>query len=104
MRLILFLAVALTACAHDWLIVPGTRVGPVTATSTDAGLRAAFGAAAVTPSEIRIAKSATAPGIQIYRDRPGESLAIVWPRKEHGLWWPLLVIPCYGSLGAECKW
>ena len=104
MRLVLFLAVALPACAHDWLIVPGKRVGPVTAASTVADLRAAFGAAYVTPSEIQIGKSATAPGIQIYQGRPGEALAIVWPRKEQGLWWPLLVIPCYRTPGAECRW
>lgn len=104
MRLILVLAVALSACAHDWLIVPGTRVGPVIAASREADLRVAFGTAAVTPAQIRIGKNVTAPGIQVYRDRPGESLAIVWPRKEQGLWWPLLVIPCYGSPGAECKW
>jgi hypothetical protein len=53
---------------------------------------------------IQIDKTTTAAGVEIYRDRPGESLAIVWPRRERGLWWPLLVIPCYGSTGMECKW
>jgi len=82
--------------AHDWLIVPGERVGPITAASTEAGLRAAFGDAAVVQATIRIDNVTTAPSVEVYRDKPGESLAVVWPRREHGLWWPLLVIPCYG--------
>jgi len=86
----------------DWLIVPGERVGPVTARSTEASLRAAFGSAAVLATEIRIDKTTTAPGVEVYRGRAGESLAVVWPRKENGLWWPLLAIPCYRPAGAEC--
>ena len=104
MRLALLLAAALPAFAHDWLIVPGERVGPVTALATEASLRDAFGSAAVTPAEIRIDRTTTAPGVEVYHGRPGESLAVVWPRKERGLRWPLLVIPCYESAGADCRW
>lgn len=66
-------------------------------------MRAAFGGAVVRAT-IEIDKTVTAPGVEIYRGRSGESLAVVWPRKELGLWWPLLVIPCYGSTGPECRW
>ena len=103
-RISLSLAVALPLLGHDWLIVPGERVGPVTARSTEADLRVAFGRPAVTPAAIQIDRKTTAPGVEIYRDRPGESLAVVWPRKERGLWWPLLVIPCYRPAGTECRW
>jgi hypothetical protein len=101
---LLLLAVTVPLFAHDWLIVPGERVGPVTARSTEDDLQAAFGSASMVRATIQIDKTTAAPGVEISRGRPGESLAIVWPRKERGLWWPLLVIPCYGSTGAECKW
>ena len=104
MRLALLLVAALPVFAHDWLIVPGERVGPITAHSTEASLRAAFGNAAIVQAEIHLDKKTTAPGVEIYPGRPGESLAVVWPRKDDGLWWPLLVIPCYGSTGTECRW
>ena len=91
------------ALAHDWLIVPGKRVGPVTAASNEAELRRAFGDAAVTRALIHIDEKTTAPGVEIYRGRPGESLAVVWPRKEKELSWPLLVIPCYGSSTTPCR-
>jgi hypothetical protein len=104
MRLALLLVAALPAFAHDWLIVPGERVGPITAHSSEASLRAAFGNAAILHAEIHLDKKTTVPGVEIYPGRPGESLAVVWPRKEDGLWWPLLVIPCYGSTGTECRW
>lgn len=100
----LLLIFAGQAVAHDWLIVPGKRVGPVTSASTEAELRAAFGTAAVERALIRINDETTAPGLKIYRDKPAESLAIVWPRKEGGLRWPLLVIPCYGQTGVDCRW
>jgi hypothetical protein len=100
----LLLAALLPAQPHDWLIVPGERVGPITARSTEADLRVAFGSTAVVPAQIRIDKTTSVPGVEIYKGRPGESLAVVWPRKDFGLWWPLLMIPCYGSTGVDCKW
>jgi hypothetical protein len=104
MRCALFFAVALPLCAHDWLIVPGQRVGPVTARSTEADLRAAFGGAAVVRATIQIDQTTAVPGLEIYRGRPDESVAVVWPRQQRGLWWPLLVIPCYRSISADCRW
>jgi hypothetical protein len=90
--------------AHDWLIVPGKRVGPVTATSTEADLSAAFGIVAVKRAQVRINNKTTAPGLEIYRGKAGESLAVVWPRNNGGLRWPLLVIPCYAQTGVDCRW
>jgi hypothetical protein len=86
------------------LIVPGKRVGPVTAVSTEADLRAAFGAAAVKRSQIRIDSQTTAPGLEIYAGKPGESLAVAWPRTEGEFRWPLLLMPCYGQANADCRW
>ena len=102
--LALFAAVA-PGLAHDWLIVSGERVGPVTAKSTEAELRDAFRSAAVTRSNIQIDKKTTAPGIEINRGKPEESLAVVWPRQDKtGLWWPMLVIPCFVPGTADCRW
>ena len=90
--------------AHDWSIVPGKRVGPVTSTSSEAELKAAFGAAAVKRALIRITDDTKAPGLEIDGDKPAESLAVVWPRSEGGLRWPLLVIPCYARPAVDCRW
>jgi hypothetical protein len=90
--------------AHDWLIVPGVRVGPVTTSSTEADLKAEFGIAAVKRAQIRINNKTTAPGLEIYGGKPGESLAVVWPRKDGALRWPLLVIPCYAQTSVDCRW
>jgi hypothetical protein len=90
--------------AHDWLIVPGKRVGPVTALSTEAQLVAAFGSSTVHRVQIRIDSKTTAPGLEINRGKQGESLAVVWPRQDGELRWPLLVIPCYAQSGGDCRW
>jgi hypothetical protein len=100
--LLLIFAGRLTA--HDWLIVPGKRVGPVTNTSTERDLKAAFGTNVVKRALIRTDEQTAAPGLQIYADKPAESLAVVWPRKERGFRWPLLVIPCYAQTGVDCRW
>jgi hypothetical protein len=104
LRFTILLVAALPLWPHDWLIVPGERVGPITARSTEASLRAAFGNDAVVQSAIHIDAATTAPGVEIYRGRPGESIAVLWPRKDRTLRWPLQVIPCYGPAGAECRW
>jgi len=100
----LMLAFTARLIAHDWLIVPGVRVGPVTAVSNEAELRATFGAGRVRRAQIRLDEKTTAPGLSIYSGQPGESLAVVRPRNEGGLRWPLLVIPCYGQTGVDCRW
>src|ERR1035438_350008 len=104
MRCVVFLAIVLPVCAHDWLIVPGQRVGPVTARSTENELRTAFGSPRVVRTSIQIDKTHAAPGLLIYGGRPNEALAVVWPRQEFGLWWPLIAIPCYGSTTSDCRW
>jgi len=96
------LFLALPAQAHDYLIVPGQRVGPIIATSTESTLRKEFGAA-FTPATIRINPTTSAPGAEIYSSQAKQSIAVVWPRQEKGLWWPLLVIPCYRA-AADCQW
>ncbi|HLK63553.1 MAG TPA: hypothetical protein VKU19_08945 [Bryobacteraceae bacterium] len=104
MRLALLALAAIPLSAHDWAIVPGERVGPVTARSTEADVRAAFGADAVVSGMISVGPGAVAPGVEIYRGRINESLAVVWPRKDGDLWWPLTVIPCYGTASPDCRW
>ena len=55
-------------------------------------------------AQIRINNNTTASGLEINRGKPGESLAVVWPRKEGQFRWPLLVIPCYAQTGVDCRW
>lgn len=65
---------------HDWLIVPGERFGPVTAKSTMADLRRAFGAGNVKPDEIAIGEGETLKGARVYAATANE-IEIIWKEK-----------------------
>lgn len=103
--LLLLMVASRGFAANDWLIVPGERVGPVTAGSSEADLRREFGDGAVVRAEIRVAENQSWPGVEILSDRPGESLAVIWRRKDGVLWWPMRVIPCFRATAASgCRW
>jgi hypothetical protein len=102
-------AVLLLACAvgfaqtNDWLIVPGVRVGPLTASSGRADLERIFGAAAIVDRAIDMGDNSSRPGTVVYPDDPSEALAIVWRDETRTL--PEQVLVCYGLMrGAACKW
>ena len=63
MRLMLTLLVAMPLSAHDYLIVPGVRIGPITPSSTESELRKIFGAAAVR-GDVDIGEGVTEPGAE----------------------------------------
>jgi hypothetical protein len=71
-----------TACAaqeaNDWLIVPGERVGPITATTSEAMLGTLFGAANVEPGDIGIGEGFTEPGAVIYGKDPAKRIEVLW--------------------------
>jgi len=70
-------SVAAQQAPHDWLIVPGVRVGPITASSTEAGLREVFGTRNV---HTRRADAEVVTGLTstlIYSD-PSKALGISW--------------------------
>jgi hypothetical protein len=73
LALLLFAAAALPASAqNDWMIVPGLRVGPIRADSSEAGLVAAFGRENVRTQPFNVGEGETAPGYAIFPDTPWE--------------------------------
>lgn len=65
------------APAPDLLIVPGTRVGPITAATTRDDLIAAFGADAVQDVEIDLGEGFTAPGVRVH-DGEAAAVSVQW--------------------------
>ena len=83
-RLVSALVAILCAAAHsqqperDWLIVPGERVGPIGAETSDAALAALFGPDNVRPVDVQLGEGFTAPGTAVYPDDPARRIEIVW--------------------------
>jgi hypothetical protein len=96
---------AMLACRnqHDWIVVPGVRVGPITASSSEADLRTAFGDAGVHAKDIDVGEGVTEPGTDIYGAIPAKQLAVLWAdpaTRKH----PSRVMICYAQLQGECAW
>ncbi len=97
--------ITLAACTsrHDWTVVPGVRVGPITASSSAQDLRKAFGDSAVADKDIDVGEGVTEPGTDIYEKTPEKRLAVLWAdpaTRKH----PSKVIICYQLLQGECAW
>ncbi len=91
------------AQANDWLIVPGVRIGPLTASSARADLGRIFGAASISDRAIDMGEDNSRPGTVVYADDPSRTLAIVW--KDEARTRPEQVLVCYGiPRGAPCRW
>jgi len=58
--------IALAQQTHDFLIVPGVRVGPVTKKSTESDLKRVFGAANVLHEALMVRDADPYPGLVIY--------------------------------------
>lgn len=76
-------AVCLVAGDNDWLIVPGKRLGPITATSTRADLIRMFGAKNVVEADVTVGEDEPEPGTIVFADEPDKKLAIVWTDDGH---------------------
>jgi hypothetical protein len=50
----------------DWLIVPGERVGPITAKTSETALEALFGVENVERVEVYVGEGSTVPGTAVY--------------------------------------
>src|ERR1700691_5637255 len=64
--------------ANDWLIVPGVRVGPVTAATVRGDLQRLFPKDTVSDQELELDEGMVFPATMVARGTPSESLAIVW--------------------------
>lgn len=62
----------------DWLIVPGERVGPITAGTSEAMLRSLFGPENVVPGNVYVGEGFSEPGAAVYPDDAMQYLEIIW--------------------------
>ncbi|HEX5438256.1 MAG TPA: hypothetical protein VFW98_13965 [Gemmatimonadaceae bacterium] len=80
--LLVLLGLAGTAAAqdssHDWLLVPGCRVGPITTNSSEAELRTRFGPANVQPTTIYLDEGEQRPGTVVFPGDSANRLEILW--------------------------
>lgn len=92
----------------DWMIIPGERIGPVTAESSAAALRATLGGELVVDRRIGLGEGEIEAGTLVYPDDATATLAILWhdvERRER----PRRVIVCYDPDrwmrdDHECRW
>lgn len=63
---------------EDWLIVPGGASGPITASTTRAGLAARYGEANVVDQNIDVGEGEMKPGTLLFPKDPQRSLEILW--------------------------
>ena len=95
---------SLLAQSHDWKIIPGERVGPLTPASGLADLQRQFGAANVREEPIHVGEGFYEPGVVIYKEKPSRTLGVVWQKGELPQR-PHVVYICYGQKrDGACEW
>ena len=88
---------ALAQTGNDWRIVPGERVGPITAATTRADLSRLFQGAPAKDDEIELAEGILEPATQV------ADLAIVWSGKSADAH-PSRIFICRGRRRSSCQW
>lgn len=96
--LVVLLTAAAWAQKNDWLIVPGQRVGPITAGTTRAGLDALFGKENVQDRNLDINEGPEA-ATAVYPDDTSAALAVTWDREHVSA-----IHICYGTQTGPCRW
>ena len=85
-------AMGLAAQSHDWMIVPGERVGPITRDSTLDSLEKDFGPENV-HSEV-VNSGYTIASAVVYLVSPSRALSVVWDSRAEGAH-PARIVVCY---------
>jgi hypothetical protein len=93
------------ADSNDWLIVPGKRVGPITARTTRADLVRWFGEKNVEDTEIVVSDGGREPGTLVFGSQPDATLGVLWTEEENPDAPVRAIIVCYGSrVPDKCRW
>jgi hypothetical protein len=87
---------------QGWLIVPGVRVGPLTASTGRADLDRIFGVSQVTDRAIDTGDGSVRAGTIVHPSDASESLGILWVDDSRTR--PDQVILCYGRISGPCRW
>lgn len=88
---------------QDWSIVPGERVGPITASTTHRSLAALFPGGKVVDDEIELDEGMLSPATFVYKDAPSRQLAIVWNGKSAQAH-PQKIFICMVRRHGPCEW
>ncbi len=89
--------------AGSFLIIPGKRVGTITATSTEASLMARLGPAVVTHDTIYVAEGETTVGTTLFRGTPDQAEIIWKDTRTFSKPDAILLRPSYQSSGRSGK-
>ena len=73
----------MAATTEEWLIVPGERVGSITATSSEADLIAAYGAENVQDTEFYLGEGETEIGTGLFLGDESKTVRILWEDPEN---------------------
>ena len=92
-----------TPAVNDWVIVPGVRVGPITAASVPEDLRRLFPKDAVEDEEIELDEGMLQPATLVFKKTPSEALAISWNGKGPQAH-PKQIYICFGRRRGACRW
>ena len=98
MAIIALLVGSASGQKNDWLIVPGQRVGPITAATTRADLDGLFGKANVRDGNLQSAEVPEAATI-VFGDDTSAALAVTWDRER-----PSTIHICFGTQTGPCRW
>jgi hypothetical protein len=85
--LLIFLAIACGSSLAqdsvvDWRILPGERVGPIDASTSESDLRRVFGDTSIAPVEVYLGEGFSEPGTAVYPDDPERRVEVVWRNGE----------------------
>ena len=93
----LFITGALHGSGNDWLVVPGVRAGPITPATTRPDLIRMFGGKNVVDDDVTVSDAGPEPGTILFRERPEDSITILWDKDNSGKQIDLLVF-CISQL------
>ena len=89
------------AAGHDWIIVPGVRVGPVTQKSKERDLRKAFGSRNVAREMMNLGEGYFEPVLVVYGKDPAKTLTFI----DGDIIQSAKIWICRGNEGAHpCLW
>jgi hypothetical protein len=83
---------------NDWLIVPGQRVGPITATTTRADLDSIFGSENVQERNLDGNGGPEAATV-VFASDTSAALAVTWDRER-----PAAIHICFATQTGPCRW
>jgi hypothetical protein len=96
--LVTLLAAPVVAQKIDWLIVPGQRVGPITAVTTRAELEAMFGKQNVQDRNLDVSEGPDAATV-VFGDDASAALAITWDKERVST-----IHICFATQTGPCRW